>query len=147
MDCSMPDFPVLHYLPGFAQTHIHWVSDTIQPSHPVTPFSSFPQSFFAWGSFTVSQLFASCGQNIGASDSASFLPLNNQGWFHLGLTVWISFQSEGLSRVFSNITVQKHQFFGAQLSLWSNTQIYTWLLEKHSFDYTEHCWQCDVSTF
>ena len=66
--------------------------------------------------------------------SASILPMNIQDWFPLGLTGWISLQSEGLSRVFSNTTVQKHQFFGAQLSLWSNSHIHTWLLENHRFD-------------
>ena len=82
------------------------------------PFSSCPQFFPASGSFPVSWLFASCGQNIGAS--ASVLPMNIQGWFPLGFTGLISLLSKGLSRVFSNTTVQKHQFFTAQLSLWPN---------------------------
>ena len=86
------------------------------------------QSFLESGSFPISQLFASGGQSIGAS--ASVLPMNIQDWFPSGLTVWISLQSKGLSRVFSNTTVQKHQFFYAQLSLWSNSHIHTWLLEK-----------------
>ena len=127
-----PDFPVLHYLPGFAQTHIHWVNDTIQPSHPVTPFSSCPQSFLAWGSFPVSEkskIFASGGQSIGASALASVLPMNIQGWFPLGLAGLISLLSKGLSRVFSTI-IQKHQFFGIQSSLWPNSRIRTCLLEK-----------------
>ena len=81
------------------------------------PFSSHPQSFPASGSFPVSQLFASDGQSTGVSASASVLPMNTQDWSPLGLTSWISLQSKGLSRVFSNTTVQKHQFFGAQLSL------------------------------
>ena len=121
MDCSMPGFPVLHYLPELAQTHVHCVSDAIQPSHPVTPFSSCPQSFPASGSFPMSWLFASGGQSIGASTSASVLLMNIRDWFPLGLTGWISLQSKGLSRVFSNTTVQKHQFFGAQLSSQSNS--------------------------
>ena len=70
------------------------------------------------------------GQSIGVSASASVLPMNTQDWSSLGWTVWISLQSKGLSRVFSNTTVQKHQFFSAQLSLWSNSHIHTWLLEK-----------------
>ena len=103
-DYSTPDFPVLHYLLEFAQTHVHWVDDTIQPSCPVTPFSHL-QSFPASRSFPMSWLFASGGQSIGAS--ASVLPVNIQGWFPLGLTGLVSFQSKGLSRLFLNITVQK----------------------------------------
>jgi len=78
----------------------------------------------------MSQFFISGGQSIGASPSASVLPMNIQDWFPLQLTGLISLQSKGLSKVFSNITVQKHQFFGAQLSLWSTSHIHTWLLEK-----------------
>ena len=105
-----------------------WCHPTILSS--VIPFSSCPQSFPALGSFPVSQFFASGGQSIGASASASVLPMNIQGWFPLGWTGWISLQSKGLSRVFSNTTVQKHQFFGAQLSSESNSHIHTWPLEK-----------------
>ena len=94
------------------------------------PFSSCLQSFPASGSFPVSQFFASGGQSIGASASASVLPMNIQGWFPLGLTSLISFLSKGLSRVFSNTTVRKHQLFGVQPSLRSNSHIHTWLLEK-----------------
>ena len=156
VDCSISGYHALHYLREFAQTHIHWVDDAVQPSHPllpssspalnlwrkeegektsewagdpfwklkwlqnptisssVIPFSSCPQSFPASGSFLMSQLFISGGQSIGL---ASVLPMNIQAWFSLGLTGLISLQSKGLSRVFSNTTVQKHQFFGAQLSL------------------------------
>ena len=92
-----------------------WCHPTISSS--VIPFSSCPQSFPASGSFPMSQLFASGGQSIGVSASASVLPMNIQDWFPLGWTGWISLQSQGLSRVFSNTTVQKHQFFGIQLSL------------------------------
>ena len=109
VDCSTPGFPVHHQLLELAQSHVHWVSDAIQPCHPVVPFSSCPQSFPASGSFPVSQLFTWGGQSIGAS--ASVLPMNTQDWFPLGWTGWISLQSKGLSRVFSNTTVQKHQFF------------------------------------
>ena len=84
----------------------------------------------ATGSFPVSQFLASGGQSIGASASASVLPVNIQDWFPLGWAGWISMQSNGLSRVFSNTTVQKHQVFGAQLSLWCKSDIHTWLLEK-----------------
>ena len=93
-------------------------------------FSSCLQSFPASGSFLMSQFFTSRGQSIGASASASVLPMNTQDWSPLGWTGWISLQSKGLSRVFSNTTVQKHQFSGTQLSFWSNSHIHTWLLEK-----------------
>ena len=105
-----------------------WCHLTILSS--VIPFSSCLQSFPASGSFPVSQFFSSGGQRIGASASASVLPMNIQDWFPLGWTGWISLQSKGLSRVFSNTTVQKHQFFGAQLSSLSTCHIHTWLLEK-----------------
>ena len=105
-----------------------WCHPTISPS--VIPFSSYFQSFLASGFFPVSQFFASGGQSIGVSASASVLPMNIQDWFTLGLSGLISLQSKRLSRVFSNTTVQKHQFFGAQLSLWSNSHIHTWLQEK-----------------
>ena len=103
-----------------------WCHPTI--SFFVVPFSSLLQSFPASGSFLMSWFFPSGGQSIGAS--ASVLPMNTQDWFPLGWTGWISWQSKGLSRVFSNTTVQKDQFFSAQLSLYSNSHIHTWLLEK-----------------
>ena len=106
----------------------HWFHPAISSS--VIPFSSRLQSFPASGSFTVSQLFASGGQSIGVSASASILPMNIQHWFLLGWTGWISLQSKELSTVFSNTTVQKHQFFDGQPSLWSSSHIHTWLLEK-----------------
>ena len=121
---------VLHYLPELAQTRVHLVSDTIQPSHPVTLFSSCFQSLSASGSFPVSQLFAWGGQSIGVSASTSVLPMNIQDWSPLGCSGWISLQSMGLSRVFSNTTVKKHQFFSTQLSSQSNSHIHSWPLEK-----------------
>ena len=117
MNHSTPSLPVHHQLPDFTQTHIHWVGDAIQPSHPVVPFSSYPQFFPVSGSFQVSQPFTLGGQSIGISASTSVLPMNTQDWFPLRWTGWISLQSKGLSRVFSNTTVQKHQFFDAQFSL------------------------------
>ena len=105
-----------------------WCHPTI--SYSVGPFSSCLQSFPASGSFLMSRLFTSSGQSIGASALASVLPMNIQDWFPLGSSGLISLLSKGLSRVFSNTTVQKHQFFGAQLSLWSNSDIHIWLLEK-----------------
>ena len=132
MNCSMPSFPVLHHLSEFTQTHVHWVRNVIQPSHHLLSPSphafnlSQHQVFFQW----VSSLATSGGQSIGASGSASVIPMNNQGWFLLGLTGLISLLSKVLSRVFSSTTVWKPQFFCAQPSLWSNSHICTWLLEK-----------------
>ena len=130
MDCSTPGFSVHHQLPELAQTHpsSRWCHPII--SSPVIPFSSCLQSFPASGSFAMSQVFTSGGQSIGASASASVLPMNVQDWFPLGFTSLISLQSKELSRVFSNTTVQKHWFLGSQLSLWSNSHIHIWLLEK-----------------
>ena len=127
--CSTPGLPVLHS-PGVCSNPCpssRWCHPTISSS--VIPFSSCLQSLPASGSFPTSQVFASGGQIIGASASPSVLPMNIQGW-SLGLTGLISLQSKGLSRVFSNTTAQKHQFFGAQLSLWSNPHIHTRLLGK-----------------
>ena len=105
-----------------------WCYPTISSS--VIPFSSCLQSFPASGSFQMSQLFASSGQSIGVSASTSVLPMNTQDWSPSEWTDWISLQSKGLSRVFSNTTVQKHPFFSAQLSSQSNSHIHTWPLEK-----------------
>ena len=105
-----------------------WCHPTI--SSCVVPFSSRLQSFPASRSFPRSQFLASGGQSIGVSASASVLPMNIQDWFPCGLTGFISLQSKGLSRVFSNTTVQKHQFFGTQLSSQSNSHFHTWPLEK-----------------
>ena len=104
-----------------------WCHPTISSS--VVPFSSCPQYFPAWGLFQW-VLFAQGGQSIGVSASASVLPMNTQDWSPLGWTGWISLQSTGLSRVFSNTTAQKHQFFGTQLSKQSKSHIHTWPLEK-----------------
>ena len=115
MDCITPGFLVLHSLPEFAQTHVPWVWYAIQPFHPLfTPSSlslnlSQHQVFFP-----MNQLFSWGGQGIGASTSASVLPMTIQDWFPLGLTGLISLQSKGLSRVFSNTTIWKHQFFHTQ---------------------------------
>ena len=105
-----------------------WCHPAISSS--VSLFSSCPQSLQASGSFPMSQCFEWGGQSIGVSASASVLPMNTQDWSPLGWTGWISLQSKGLSRVFSNTTVQKHQFFGAQPSSQSNSHIHTWPLEK-----------------
>ena len=105
-----------------------WCHPAISSS--VVPFSSCPQSLPESGSFPMSQLFAWGGQSTGVSASASVLPVNTQDWFPLGWTGWISLHSKGLSRVFSNTTVQKHQFFSIPLSSQSNSHICTWPLEK-----------------
>ena len=104
-----------------------WCHPTISSSG--VPFSCL-QSFPVSGSFQMSQLFVSGGQSVGVSALASVLPVNIQDWSPLGWTGWISLQPKGLSKVFFNTTAQKHQFFGAQFSLWSNSHIHTWLLEK-----------------
>ena len=121
-----------------------WCHPTISSS--VAPFSSCLQSFPASASFLVSWLPESGDQSIGASASASVLPMNIQDWLPLGWTGWIALQSKGLSRVFSGITVQKHQFFGTQPFLWSNSHIHTYW-KNHSFDYMNLCWQRNVSAF
>ena len=122
MNCT-PGFRVFHYLPEFAQTHVHRVSDAIPLSHLLSPTSVL--SLSQHQSLPMSLLFTSGGQSTGASPSASVLPVNIQGGFPLGFTGLISLQSKRLSRVFSSNTFQKHQFFSAQPSLWSNSHIST----------------------
>ena len=129
VDCSTPGLPVHHQLLEFTQSCVHRVGDAIQPSHPQS--SPSPPAFnLSQHQGLFSRFFASGGQSIGASASASVLPMNIQDWFPLGSTGLISLLSKGLSRVFSNITLQKHQFFGAHVSLGSNSYFHTWLLEK-----------------
>ena len=130
MNHSTQGLPVHQQLPEFTQTHVRRVSDAIQPSRPVIPFSSCPQSLPASESFPMSQLFAWGGQSTRVSASASFPPKKSQDWSPSEWTGWISLQSKGLSRVFSNTTVQKHQLFGAQPSSQSNSHIHTWPQEK-----------------
>ena len=137
MDCGMPGFSVFHCLPEFVQIHVHWVGDTIQPSHPLSTPSlpafnlSQHQGLFQWvnSSHQVAKV-------LELQPKPSVLPMNIQGWFPLGLIALISLKSKGLSRVFYSTTIWKHQFFGTQLSLWSNCHICTWLLEK------PHFWLC-----
>ena len=123
LPCPSPTHGVYSNLCPFNQ----WCHPTISSSEV---FSSHLQSCQASGSFQMSQFFPSGSQSIGVSDSTSVLPMNTQDWSPLGWTGLISLQSKGLSKVFSNTTVQKHQFFGAQLSLWSSSHIHTWLQEK-----------------
>ena len=131
MNRNTPGLPVHHQLPESTQTHVHWVGNTIQPSHPLsTPSPPSPQSLPASGSFSMSQLFPWGGQSVRVSASTSVLTMNTQDWSPLWWTGWIFLQSKGLSRVFSNTIVQKHQFFSAQLSSPSNSHIHTWPMEK-----------------
>jgi len=122
-----------------------WCHPTISSS--VVLFASRLQSFPASGSFPMSQLFASGGQSIGVSASASVLPMNIRGWFPLGLTALIFLQSKGLSRVFSNTTAQKHQFFCTQPLYGPTVTLIHDYWKNYRFDYTDLCWQSKVSTF
>ena len=126
----------------FAQTHVHWVSDTIQPSHPVSPLSSCPQYFPASGSFPMSWLFTSGGQSIGTSASASVLPINIQSWFPLGLTlVWSPCCPMDSQESSPAPQVQKQQFFGTQPSFGPTlTSIHDYW-KNHTFGYMDLCWQ------
>ena len=129
MNLSMPGLPITNSrsLPKLMSIKL------VMPSNHLIlccPLLHCPQSFPALGSFPMSQLFPSDGQSLGVSASTSVLPMNTQDWSPLGWTGWISLHSKGLSRVFSNTTVQKHQFFGAQLSSQSNSHIHTWPQEK-----------------
>ena len=127
MNCSTSGLPVHHQLPEFTQTHVHRVRDAIQPSHPLsspTPLAPNPsqhQSLFQW---------VNSSHQAELQLQPSVLPKNTQDWPPLERTGWISLQSKGLSRVFSNTTLQKHQFFSTQLSSQSNSHIHTWPLEK-----------------
>ena len=130
MNCSTPGLPVHRQHPELTQ--LISITSVMPSNHLILccPFSSCLQSFPASGSFAVNQFFASHGQSIGVSASTSVPPMNTQDWSPLGWNGWISLQSKGLSRVFSNTTIQNHQFFGAQLSSQSNSHIHTWPLEK-----------------
>ena len=130
-DCSMLGLPVPDCLPEFAQVHVHWVADSTNHLILSCPLLFLPSVFPRIGSFPMNQLFVSDGQSVGASVSGSGLPISIQDWYPLGLTGFISLLPKGLSRVFSSsTTIWKHQFFGTQLSLRSNSHICTWLLER-----------------
>ena len=131
MSCNTPCLPVHHQLTEFTQSRVHWVGDAIQPSHPLSspslaPNSSQHQGLFQWvnSSYEVAKVLVFQLQH------QSPPPMHTQDWSPLGWTGWISLQSKGLSRIFSNTTVQKHQFFSAQLSSQSNSHIHTWPLGK-----------------
>ena len=126
---SLFEFPWIY---SNSHAFSQWCHPTISSS--ATPVSSCPQSFPASESIPMTRLFASHDESIKALASASVLPVNIQDWFPLGWTSLISLQSRGLWRVFASTTAQKHQFFSAQPSLWSNSHISAWLLEKPYFD-------------
>ena len=143
MDCRMPGFPVLHCLQELPQTVAH---PTISSS--VIPFSSCLQFFPASGSFLMTQLFASGGQSIGASVSTSALPMNIQDWFPLWLTGFISLKSKELSRVFSSTTVWEHiNSLAFDLLCGPTLTTVHDYRKNYSFDYTDFCWESDVSAF
>ena len=131
MNHSMVGLPVHHELPQFTQTYVHQIGDVIQSSHPLlSPSPPAPNPSQHHGLFQRVNSSHDGSIRIGISASASVLPMNTQDWSPLRWTCWLSLQSKGLSRVFSNTTVQNHQFFGAQLSSQSNSHIHKWLLEK-----------------
>ena len=143
MDCSRPDFPVHHQLLELTQTHVHWVGDAIQPSHPL--LSPSPPAFNLSQNQGLFQWVSSSDQVdkiLELQLSASVLPMNIQSWFPLELTGMSFLLSKRLSRILFSTRVPKHQFFGTQPSLWSNSQVHTWLQKNHSFDYTYtvHMW-------
>ena len=148
MNHSTPGLPVHHQLREFTQTHVHWVSDAIQPSHPLSsPSPPAPNPSQASESSPISQFFASGGQSTGVSALASFFPKKSQGWSPSEWIGCISLQFKGLSRVFSNTTVQKHQFFALSLL---HTPTLTSIHDhrkNHSLDYTDLSRQSNVSAF
>ena len=144
MDCSTPGLPVHHRLQEFTQTHVSWIGDAIQSSHPLlstspSTFNRFQhQGLFKWisSSHQVAQVLEFQLQH----QSFQWTDFRYSDWFHSGWTGWISLQSKGLSKVFSNTTVQKHQFFGAQLSLYSNSTSIHDYWKNHSLDKMDLFW-------
>ena len=130
MDCSMPGLPVHHYLLEFAQTHVHWIDDAVQPSHPRCPLLLLPSIFPSIRVFSNESALHIRWPKYWSSALASVLLMNIQHWFPLRMTGLISLQSKGLSRVFSRATVQKHHFSGALPSSLSSSHICIWLLER-----------------
>ena len=148
-DCNMPGFPIL----TISQSLLKCMSvELVMLSRAwwlilCHPLLLLPSIFPSIKSSPVSQLFASGGQSIRVSASASVFSMNIQGWFPLGLTGLIILQSRRLSRVFFSTTIWKHQFFSAQPSLWYNSHTHTWLLERPSFHDADFCQKSDVSVF
>ena len=151
MDCSTPGFPVLHHLPELAQTHVHWVSDAIKSSHPLSspssPAFSVSQHQGVFFFFKMYQLYESSGLSIGASASASVLPMNIQGWFPLELTDLLSYSPRDSQE--SSTTSQFKSINSLALSILYSptlTSIHDYW-KNHSFRYTDLCWQSNVSAF
>ena len=142
MVCSTPGFPVLHCLPELAQTHVHRAGDVIQPSHPSLSLLFLPSIFPSIRVFSNESSL-----RIRRPKYWSFSISPYSGLISFIINWLISLLSKGLSRIFANITVQKHQFFSAQPFLWSISHICTWLLEKNSFGYADLCWWNNVSAF
>ena len=140
MDCSTPDFLILHHLTQLGKTHVYWVGDAIQPSHRLS--SPFPPAFNLsqhQGFFPINWLFTSGGHRTGASASASVLPKH---WFPLRFTGLVSLKSKRLPGIFSSTIIQKHRFFSTQPSLWPNFHILIWLLEETiAFGVGEDSWE------
>ena len=146
MDCSTPGLPVHDQLPGFTQTHIHWVNDAILTiSSSVVPFSPCLQCFSASGSFHMSEFFTSGGPSIGVSAWTSVLPMNIQDKFLLEWTVCISLQFKGHTRVFFNTTIQKHQFLSTSFLYSPTLTSICDYWKNQSLDYMDLCWQSNVS--
>ena len=145
MDCSLPGLPCPSAAPGACSN----TRPKHQPSNPLILCHPFllPPSVFPSNKVFSNEFFTSACQSIGISASALVLPMSIQDLCPLGLTGLISFQSKGLSRVFSSTTVEKHQFFGAQHALKSNSAIHTDFWKNHSLDYTDLCWQSNSSAF
>ena len=144
MDCSLPGFPILHYLLKFVQIHVHWVSDAIQFSNTLSPLVS---SIFPSIRVFSNQFFTLFGQNIGASSSASVLPMNIHGWFPLGFTGLIALLSKGISRIFFSTTVWRHQFFGDQLLYGPTLTSIHDIWKNHTFNYMDLFQRSDISAF
>ena len=144
MDCSLPGFPILHYLLKFVQIHVHWVSDAVRFSNTLSPLLS---SIFPSIRVFSNQFFTLFGQNIGASSSASVLPMNIQGWFPLGFTGLIALLSKGISRIFFSTTVWRHQFFGDQLLYGPTLTSIHDIWKNHTFNYMDLFQRSDISAF
>ena len=145
MSCSTPGSSVLHYLLEYAQTHVHWVGDTIQPSHPLWLPSPLPSVFPSIGVF--SNESALCIRWTEYWALASVLAMNIRGWFPFGSTGLISLQSKELSRVFSSTIIRNYQFFGIQSFYGPILTSIRDYWKNHSFDYMDLCWESDVSAF
>ena len=147
MGCSIPCFPVLHSLLEVAQTHVHWVSDAIQPSHPLPLCLLLPSIFSIIRVFSMSQFFLPGGQRISTSPAAWIFPMNIQSWFPLGLTALSFLQSKGLSRIFSAPQFESINSLAISLPYGPALTTVHDYWKNHSFDYMDLCQQSDVFAF